>query len=276
MDELRDIETTGDSRLRYRVWPASAPRRATLVLFNGIMSNSAWFGPLAPALTAAGFELVGADRRGSGHNREGWGDASSAAVLVEDALAIIEREHDPTTPLFLVGWCWGAALSVAVGAKLGSPLAGLILITPGMFNRPALHAAIEAQRELLESADPADSVLASPIEDSMFTESPALDTFIRADPHRVQTISPRMLTVTKKLATGAIIRLRKLPAPVLVLLAEDDEATDNEATRQYFAKLPVDRVELGTVPGRHGVQFDAPTQVTERIVAFVDRHASRP
>ncbi|MEM6296851.1 MAG: alpha/beta fold hydrolase, partial [Myxococcota bacterium] len=268
---LRSSTVPDGTALTYRVWPASGPARARVGLFNGIMSHSAWFGPLAGGLTDAGLRLIGLDRRGSGLNEAGRGDAPAAGVLVDDALALLDAEADET-PLFLVGWCWGAALATAVAHALGDRVAGLVLVTPGMFNRPALHAAVEAQSDRIAAAAPEAAVIDSPIDDTMFTRSDALDTFVRADPHRVQTISPRMLAVTKKLATAATIRLRKLSVPVLVLLAEDDEATDNEATEAYFAKLPAERVRVERVPGHHGVQFDAPAETTAAINAFIAAH----
>src|SRR5262249_55664286 len=61
----RTIAAHDGYSLTYRAWPPSpAPRRATVVLLNGVMSHSAWFAPLAERLAAAGFHVVGADRRG--------------------------------------------------------------------------------------------------------------------------------------------------------------------------------------------------------------------
>lgn len=267
--ELRRFVVPEGTELTYRVWPTQGPPRATLAMFNGIMSNAAWFAPLAEGLGAAGLRLIGIERRGSGLNQEGWGDAPSAGVLVEDALAILEHENDGT-PRVLLGWCWGAALSVAVAHKLSQSPAAIVLVTPGMFNTPALHEAIEVQREAIEAARPDEAVIASPIRDSMFTTSSALEDFVRADERRVLTVSPRMLKVTAQLATAAAIRLRKLDVPTLVVLAEDDEATDNEATTAFFAKLPPERIRTRTVPGRHGVQFDAPTETVASICDFID------
>jgi pimeloyl-ACP methyl ester carboxylesterase len=267
---LRHIEASDGYRLAYRRWPAAGPVRATLVLLNGIMSNSAWFEPVAPLLADAGFAVVGADRRGSGPNTEGWGDAPSAGQLVDDALAIVAAEREPGVPLVLVGWCWGAALAINAAAKLD--LQGLVLVTPGIHNTAALEQAVVAQRERIESS-PADApVVESPVREEWFTHGPALEAFIRRDEHRVLRMTPRMLDVTRRLATGAAVRLRKLDVPILLLLAEHDEATDNAATRAMFEALA--SVRIVVLPTRHGVQFDAPEAFASHIRAFVDRIAS--
>lgn len=268
---LRALTRDDGLELRYRVWPRPTKERATVLLLNGIMSHSAWFEPLSAGLAAAGFALVGADRRGSGPNPQGRGDAPSAGVLVDDALAIADAEAGEG-PLLVVGWCWGAALGVALAAKLAArqprSIEGLVLVTPGMFNHPELHEAIAAQKDTIASAAQDAAVIDSPIREEMFTAGPALDEFVRADPLRAKTMTPRMLAVTGKLATAAGIRLRKLSLPTLVVLAKDDEATDNEATRKFFAKLSSPAVSLADVPGRHGVQFDAPEATVQHIVEW--------
>lgn len=263
MAELRDIEASDGYRLAYRRWSAATPR-ATFVLLNGIMSNSAWFEPVAPLLVDNGYAVVGADRRGSGPNRQACGDAPSAGQLVDDVLAIVAQERTPDVPVILLGWCWGAALAINVAPKLD--LAGLVLVTPGIHNTPALEQAIAAQRELIASSAEDAAVIASPIREEWFTDGPQLDAFIRRDEDRVRAMTPRLLDITRRLATAAAVRLRKLDVPLLLVLAQNDEATDNAATR---AMLP--NAETIVLPTRHGVQFDAPDELVAALIRFAAR-----
>lgn len=268
--ELRTIRATDGYRLTYRVWPAVRPR-ATLVLFNGIMSNAAWFGPLIGPLRERGYRVVGADRRGSGLNREGRGDAPSAGQLVADARAILEAESDPEGPTCLLGWCWGAALATVTAAEAGAPVDGLVLVTPGLWNTDAVRRAMQRQADKLADG-PADATcIDSPIEESMFTTGPWLDGFIRRDADRVLEITPRLVEHSVKLATLAMAKLRRISAPLLVLLAEHDAATDNEATRRALSRLPAPQVEIVTLPTHHGMQFEAPDAVASAIDAFARR-----
>ena len=265
--EARELTASDGYRLAYRRWNPTGAPRAIIVALNGIMSHSGWFAPLAPGLTAAGCRLVGADRRGSGPNPDARGDAPSAAQLVQDVLAVIEAEREEGVPLLLLGWCWGAALAVGTAVELDDALAGLVLVTPGLYNQPAMLEAVRAQQELLDSGPPGDPVIVSPVREEWFTRGPALDAFIRTDALRVTMMSPRLLHITARLGAAALLRLRKLKSPLLVILAEHDEATDNAATRVAFS--PYAR-RLETVPGSHGVQFDAPGAVVAHIVGFVD------
>jgi pimeloyl-ACP methyl ester carboxylesterase len=267
---LTSLRAPDGSRLGYRVWPcAHGEAEATLILFNGIMSNSSWFSPLVSHLRR--LHVVGADRRGSGPNRQSPGDAASAGQLVDDALAIVDQEHVPSRPLVLLGWCWGAALAVAVAHALGDRVAGLVAVTPGLFPTAAVKEAVLAQASLIEGAAPDEPVVRSPIREEMFTAGPALDAVIRADAQRVQWMTPRMLEVSNKLATAAVARLARLRPQVLLVLATDDEATDNAATRRAFGRVEVDRLEVVELEAKHGVQFEAPETLCRHVRSFISR-----
>jgi pimeloyl-ACP methyl ester carboxylesterase len=267
---LRPVRAIDGVHLRYRVWPSEILEpRATLVLLNGIMSNSAWFEPIAARL--GHLHVVGADRRGSGPNAEARGDAPSARQLVDDVLRIIDAEHAASRPLVLLGWCWGAALGVVVAHALGRRLDGFVAVTPGLFPSSAVDRALEDQADRIAGARLDEAIVRTPIREEMFTVGPELERFIRRDQQRVQWMTPRMVKVSRKLATAAVGRLARLHPPVLLVLATDDEATDNQATLRAFERLSRARLEVVELPAKHGVQFDAPDPLSHHLSAFVAR-----
>ena len=257
----------------YRVWEPRGEARGTIALLNGIMSHSGWFEPLAPELQAAGFRLVGVDRRGTGANRAARGDAPSAETLIADARAIVAREHQPGAPLHLGGWCWGAVLAVNLAAEIPDQLTSLMLLTPGLFPTGELKRRM-AEQEPIARARPVDEAcLASPITEEMFTSGPGLD-FIARDPDRLALFTPRFHAAMAKLGLGARIKLARLALPMLVVLASDDRATDNLETERGFAKLGAARaraIEFLTIPGAHGLQFDAPDALAAAMTGFACR-----
>ncbi len=264
--QLRTLGRVGQESLRYRVWPVAEPR-ATVMFFNGIMSHSAWFSPLAPAIGTAGLLMVGADRRGSGPNLEARGDAPSGAVLVDDAIAIIDAEHDDSRPLVLVGWCWGATLAVHVSLRLGARIDRLVLVTPGMF--PTEEVRVRAAETMAAAAGAGEDepCVATPIRESLFTEGPELEGFVMRDDLRLHTMTPRLSMLAGKLSQIAAMRLPKLTPPILLVLAEHDGATDNAATLAAFDRLPAGRCTTLMLPTRHGVAFEAPEALAAAIVA---------
>src|SRR5690606_6306807 len=123
---------------------------------------------LAEPLAARGLRVVGADRRGSGRNEIGRGDAPSAAAVLDDAAAIITAARVPGRPLVLVGWCWGAILAVNLAAKLQAEVAGLALLTPGLWPSAEIKAGMAERGAAAAGDDPGAAVLESPITDEMF------------------------------------------------------------------------------------------------------------
>jgi alpha-beta hydrolase superfamily lysophospholipase len=267
---LAELPATDGYRLTYRVWHDGAARaRATLVLFNGIMSHSLWFHPLVGPLLAAGFKIVGADRRGTGENDVARGDAPSAKVLLDDAAAIIAAERVPATPIYLIGWCWGAVLGINVAAALRPPPAGLALLAPGLFPTPELTRRMAEQERAARESPRDRPCLESPIDEEMFTAGPALADFIVPDRRRTAHFTPRFLEIMGRLALGARMSLPKLDLPMLLVLASDDAATDNQATESGLARLTSGRVAARYLTGAHGLQFDAPAELARTIIDWV-------
>ncbi|MCX4240779.1 alpha/beta hydrolase [Paraliomyxa miuraensis] len=275
--------------LRHRVWREPVdPPRATLAVLSGVMSNTAWFRPLAERWRAMGYRVVGLERRGSGLNHwsarppqehdQGLEDVPSAQALIGDALRELEHARAPGRPLVVVGWCWGAILGIHVALRLldaADPeggIDGLALLTPGIRPSAQVLARMRALAEQAKGLPPARPALESPITDEMFTAGPALDGFIRRDDARWRRFSPRFLEVSTKLSMAARMRLRKLatpvPLPMFVALAEDDATTDNAAILADLARLPENHVSVTSLPGAHGLQFDAPRALAERLDAW--------
>jgi pimeloyl-ACP methyl ester carboxylesterase len=276
-------DAAGAPALRYRVWEElTTPPRATLAVLSGVMSNTAWFRPLADAWRGMGYRVIGLERRGSGLNHhsarprttaDGGPDAAgedtpSAEALLDDAARELEHGRAPGRPVVIVGWCWGAILAVHLALRLEGSVQGLALLTPGIHPSAALSERMRALAEQAKALPPQAPVLESPITDEMFTAGPALDGFIRRDESRWRSFSPRFLDVSTRLSLAARLRLRKLALPVFVALAEDDVTTDNAAILAELARLPPDRVRTTLMPGPHGLQFDAPQALAERLDAW--------
>jgi len=266
-----EIRASGGYSLKYRVWmPQSGDARAVLMLLNGVMSHSLWFHPLIPSLLAHGFKLVGADRRGTGLNQVARGDAPSAKVLLDDARVVAEHEHEPGRPFHLVGWCWGAVLSINLAAEIPGSLSSLVLASPGLFPTVELKRRMIEEEERAADSLPKDGAfLTSPISEDMFTTGPALIDFILRDEQRLLKFTPRFHGVMRKLGMAARLVMPKLDLPTLLILARQDLATDNAETERNFAKWTAGRAVVEYVESAHGIQFDAPGELARLIAAWV-------
>jgi len=278
---IAELRAADGYPLKYRVWAderGGAPgARGTLILLNGVMSHSLWFHPLAAPLVAAGFKIVGADRRGTGQNSTARGDAPSGKALLDDAAAIIAAERLAGRPAYLVGWCWGAVLGINLAADAAmqgaGALSGLSLLAPGLFPTAELKRRMAAQERLAASSAAAEDVacLESPISEEMFTSGPALNRFIKPDAQRLAAFTPRFHAIMAKLGMGARLKLPKLALPIQLILASDDAATDNLETERGFTGMTGGRVVAQYIDGAHGLQFDAPDALARAIVEWTER-----
>lgn len=202
-------------------------------------------------------------------NLQARGDTPNAAQLVADVRTIIAAEHAADRPLYLIGWCWGAVLAVNVALELGPALKGLVLLAPGLYPTKTLKEEMAA--ELAKKSDLAEDAceLASPIVEDMFTAGPALDRFILQDELRLKKFTPRFHKANVKLAMNAVMRLKTLPHPMLLVLASNDLATDNTDTLKGFEKLPSSQVKTAVLESMHGMQFDQPDALAAAIKDWI-------
>ena len=111
------------------------------------------------------------------------------------------------------------------------------------------------------------------VTEEMFTDGPGL-AFIQGDERRQREFTPRFFRIAGKLGAIAAARLRRLDLPVLLLLAERDDAVDNERTQAAFEKLDEALLTTRTLDSRHGLLFDAPSEFVDEVGRFVDRIAT--
>ncbi len=264
-ERVATLPATDGYELNYRVWCPPTPT-ATMILLNGVMSHSDWLRPIAEPLAQSGLRVVGADRRGSGLNRVQRGDAPSQRALLDD-LSLISTAERGKSPLYLLGWCWGCSLAITATLELDLELSGLILAAPGLHPSPALGARLQTPDPNL----PRDQAsLAVPISEEMFTQGPALEGFIRKDPLRLQSYSPRFRGIMTKLNAAAAARLDRLALPMLVIHADRDVTIDHAATLAAFAALDPARVSIAHCDAAHGMQFEAPDELVAHILSWME------
>lgn len=268
-ETLRSVLAEDGYELRYRVWAGSAESRATMIMLNGVMSHSGWFYTLAEPLAALNLRVVGADRRGSGMNQSGRGDAPSLQILIRDLRRIIEHEITGGGPVYLIGWCWGGVLAINAALEFGGLMDGIILLAPGLFPSEPVKFAMQEQFQAARSNPPDVPSLASPIREEMFTEGPDLGGFILKDNLRLRALTPRFYGIMLRMGASAVTRLKRLAHPVLLILASKDAAVDNHRTFLAFHGLTNASVTFASCHCRHGMQFEAAPELVSEIVSWL-------
>jgi alpha-beta hydrolase superfamily lysophospholipase len=271
-ESIRQV-TCGDGyNLRYRVWAEDDPV-ATIVLLNGLISHSGWFSELGNVLAKRRLKVVGADRRGSGLNQRGRGDAPSRRVLLSDLQTIIDKEA-PGESVWIAGWCWGAVLAVNAALEFGDLVRGLALFAPGLF--PSNEIRIAARRALDEEVpdDPQVPHLPSPIADEMFSTDQNILCRIANDQLVQRRFTSRLFAVSREMSLIAAVRLQQLRCPVLLVLAAEDRAVDNERTTQACRRIRTD-LKIENIECNHAIQFEAPQRLADELSSWIEGAANR-
>jgi alpha-beta hydrolase superfamily lysophospholipase len=252
--ETETVPGAGGYRLQVRVWRASRPV-GTVVMLHGLISHSGWMAPVAEDLATRGITSVCPDRRGSGANPSPRGDAPSGTALLDDLDCIVERFARDAPSLHLAGFCWGAAYAVNYVALRSRPVRSLALLAPSIVPAPSVR------EQPLITGPSGEATVDPAIPAEAFTQGPAYEQVILPDPLRLRKVSPRLNGILGEFAYMIGAKFTRLSLPTLVVLAEADRVVDNAATERLFVTMQSSRKELRTVPGEHGVQFDAPHEV---------------
>ncbi|MEL7023496.1 MAG: alpha/beta fold hydrolase [Pseudomonadota bacterium] len=262
---LESVTGFDDYRLSVRRYEPDAPPRHQILLLHGVVSHSGWLAPIGQRLASRGIRLLAVDRRGAGRNSEESGDAPSAEVLIEDALAVLRHYQTESCITHFGGFCWGATYALNVLERYRSGVASFVMVAPSIFPSADVGGAE------LEAGDDATARCIPNVPIDRFTRGPDYESFIVPDPLRTRLVSPRfnqcMIDMNRLLAP----RWAKLGMPTLMILADEDRLSDNDKhlrAWRHVRGIPKSHI---MVPGEHGVQFDAPQETVDALADWVNR-----
>lgn len=228
-----------------RVWnlPEAKDARAAgpvCLYFHGIQSHGAWFEWSGSLLAAGGASVIMPDRRGSGLNREGRGDAPSIQRWLDDIAELAEwaKHRTGAAELRLVGVSWGGKLAAMHALRNPTQVERVLLITPGIF--PAVDVGF-SQRMRIAAAllKGGTASFEIPLSDpALFTDNPAGQEFISADPLKLTHATARFLWHSTRL-DRALRRAadRAMQPPVTLLLAGRDRIIRNAPLEAWCRRV---------------------------------------
>lgn len=268
------VETfvAGDGyRLHYRHYPATKPIHATVVFVHGIQSHAGWYEYSCERLSAAGFEVFFLDRRGSGMNTIGRGDAPSFRCLLDDLAEFIRYRPERNRPVFLIAISWGGKLAVALQRRHPGLVAGLVLLCPGFF--PRSSPTLEQRWQLFRCRlfDPTREFPIDLDDPELFTANPRWQEFLRRDPLSLHQATARFFVESARLD----VYLRFCPAhvevPVLLLLAGRDRIIRNAPTRRFVKRFTSpDKKIIEYADAHHTLEFEAaPEAMVTDVVSWL-------
>jgi len=246
--------TAGDGyHWRYRHFPAAGEPRGHVVSIHGIQSHGGWYETSCGRLAQARFHVYFLDRRGSGLNEQGRGDAPGFRRLIDDLAEFLEtlRGGRDALPIFLMAISWGGKLATALQKRHPDAVDGLVLVCPGFC--PKVRPPLAQRLGIMWSRLVAPRRLFPvPLSDpALFSASPPWQHFIRDDPLSLRQATARFLLESVRLDAYLRFVPRHVQVPVLVLLAQHDRIIDNQRTRRYVERFASSDKAVIEYPGAH-------------------------
>ncbi|HZA83068.1 MAG TPA: alpha/beta fold hydrolase [Actinomycetes bacterium] len=271
--ERRFLMADDGVRLHYLHWSSRrSPPSAVVVFLHGIASHAGWFAETAADLNRQGVDVYGPDRRGSGRSGgpRGHLDRYERALDdIEQLIRLVASDH-PGAPVFLAASSWAAKLGVVYAAQRPAPLAGLLLLGPGLFPRvnlaPWRRIVVVAGHLVHPTAR-----LPIPLTPELYTANPPYRDYIRADPLRLLEATTQFFWETARLDRRRDRDTPRLVLPVLLLQGENDQMMDVPTTRRWFAGLAGDHNTYRAYPGAgHTLDFEPDrTQYLDDMLAWL-------
>ncbi len=246
--------TADGARLPYTSWLPEGPPRAILLGLHGFGDYSFNFFDIpAPLFTSQGVAVFAYDQRGFGAapHRGYW---PGTATLVADVTAVARllAARYPGVPVFLAGESMGAAVAlVAATSADPPPVAGLILLAPGVRGRAAMGAFARQTLEIAAHAIPAVGFSGSAPGFSP-TDNPEAMRRWSSDPLTARTFRVDLVYGLVELMDRALEGAPRLRAPTLVLYGGEDRIVPEGPVRRLLRTFdPAAPVRLGFYPKGH-------------------------
>jgi len=227
-----------------RVFEAADSRRAVVYL-HGIQSHGGWFLQSCDFLRGRGMTVLAPDRRGSGLNRRARGHCDSPRQLIKDVNRGVDwlRRRTGFKQVDLVAVSWGGKLALAYAEEFSEKIRSVALVAPGLC--PKIDIRLTAKiaigvHGLLHPRQPHKIPLNEP---TLFTQTPALLTFIENDPLKLTHATASFFIASSRLDAKVRKVIGRLKVPVYLFLAGQDRIIENQATIRLLGPVLQPRKE---------------------------------
>ncbi len=241
-----------------RYWRADPCRGAVLSL-HGIQSHGGWFEGSAEHLQRAGFAVLQPDRRGAGRNLVDRGHAESAEQLVADAFACLDTlvDRSGVSRPQVLGISWGGKLAAVMHVTEPTRIAGLALVTPGLFPRSGVSREEKFRIGCAMLSNP-EKLFDIPLNvPELLARDPLRIRYIQQDPLQLRQATAGFYLASRRMDRTLRALGKATPIPLHVFLAADEGIIDNDETCEFIRGLGWKTWAITTYErSRHTIEFD--------------------
>ncbi len=247
----------GDQRLSFE--SSGEDDGTPVVVLHDLLADRGQVRPLGAALREVGFRVTLPDARGHGASPMIGGRSLPISELAADVLAVIEAEG--LDRAHIVAFGWAAAIALELAARSPERVISLVLVTP---NVPALVAYLPVDEARQYGAAQTELIREASAAAYKGLTARALDLYqgIRwGSDWREHLTKPRLGAIRRAAANLAPLLdgmapeqrdrdvLRRVVAPVTILLREASPAFERWNAEALALTIPQASVQTATIPG---------------------------
>jgi lipase len=256
-------------KLHVHEW--GTPDAPPVVCLHGITAHGGRFRRLAEERLIDRFHVVAFDLRGHGHSS--WEPPWSLATHVDDVLETLDALGAESAAW--IGHSFGARLILELAGREPQRIARAALLDPAIRIRPD-NALRLTELELAEQRYAAPEEAQPPASAARVLRAPAERLVEDCAEHLEQLVDgtwrwrycrSAVVAILGELATWPPTP-EEIAFPTLIVVGADESVVGERQLARYRRALS-DRLEVVTVPGGHGVLWDAYDETADAVAGFL-------
>ena len=278
-DEGR-IDSARGAELFWQSWFPEAQSRAAVLFVHGLGEHSSRYAHVAERLVAGGHACLAFDLRGHGRSSGRRGHI----VRFADYLADVEAARGeltrraPGAPLYLLGHSLGGLIALRYLLERPAGVTGAVISSPYLGDLPEVAPPrfLDVLARLLSRICPI-LPFKTGIRPQFVSRDPESVRAYRDDPLIFDRVTPRFYTESRRALAEVHAAAASWQVPLLLMQSGADRLVNPEATRNWAAAAPSERVDFVEWKGFYHEMFNEPVEERERVFQRVEEwlHSAR-
>ena len=254
-------------------FPAQEDPKAVVCIVHGHGEHIDRYEHVAAALNQAGYSVIGYDHRGHGQSDGPRGHIPSYELLLDDMTRFRNevKEYYPNIPQFVWGHSMGGNIVLNYMLRNKPELSGVIATGPWLklaFEPPAIQIFLG---KMMDKIKP-DFTQESGLDSAALARDPEVVRAYEEDNLVHGKISARLMVEMLDSGLWALEHANEFPLPLLLMHGSADRLTSADASKDFAAKAPADKVTLKIWDGFYHELHNEPEkdEVFKTIIDWMD------
>ena len=268
------FKTQDGLELFAHAFPTEDEPKAVLCIVHGHGEHIERYEHVAAALNQVGYSVIGYDHRGHGQSDGLRGHIPSYEMLLDDMtrFRMEVKDHYPNIPHFVLGHSLGGNIVLNyILRKKPKNLAGVIVTGPWLklaFDPPAIKIMLGKMMDKIYPAFLQESGL----ETAAIARDPEVVRAYEEDALVHSKISARLFVEGYESGLWALEHANEFPLPLLLMHGSADRLTSFEASKEFAAKAPADKMTFKVWDGFYHELHNEPEkeEVFKTMIDWMD------